>query len=177
MTDSLYKIQGEYAAFEQLLELIYENPDKPTTEDDERMLVAWLSEIQARLADKLNGVAQWRAGRLGLIEARKAQISALKEMNDRDEARIDRVKELVLMTLKGAGLKKVETPTAVFTVTKEGGIKALVIAEGTKLPDEYLVTKTVVEVDKPRLRIHIENGVVVDGVTLIDKKDTLRIKQ
>jgi hypothetical protein len=173
---SLYSINAELADFEQVLADIYDNPDKPTTPEDEVALGEWLESINGKLVDKLAAVAKWRAHRLALVEARKVEIDKLRELNGRDGERIEAVKRLVLEVMQRIGHKKIETPVAVFSIAKEGGEKALIIDADAKLPDDCYETKTVVEVDKKRLRIYLEAGQEIAGARLKPKSETLRIK-
>lgn len=84
---------------------------------------------------------------------RKACERATEALNDRLKA-----------VMRFLDLKTVEGQVAKFTLSKMS-IQKLVIEEG-KIPPDYYIAVTKMELDKDRIRAELENNVLIDGASL-----------
>ncbi len=72
------------------------------------------------------------------------------------------------MNLQEAGYNKFETSRVVLSFRTS---KAIEIAEGTELDDEFLTVKVTKEANKKALKEAIETGFEIEGVKLVEKKN------
>lgn len=102
------------------------------------------------------------------VEGLKAEEKKLAERRKVKENQIERLKNYLSMNLQEAGYTKFETSRVVLSFRTS---KAIEIAEGTELDDEFLTVKVTKEANKKALKEAIETGFEIEGVKLVEKKN------
>ena len=102
------------------------------------------------------------------VEGLKAEEKKLAERRKVKENQIERLKAYLSMNLQEAGYTKFETSRVVLSFRTS---KAIEIAEGTELDDEFLTVKVTKEANKKALKEAIETGFEIEGVKLVEKKN------
>lgn len=102
-----------------------------------------------------------------------AEIKRLQQRKKSIEINMENLKSLLMWTLQKAGISKLKTPksTFYFATSKSLNISSAVDIES--LPGEYIQIEY--KADKKALKEAVENGVIIDGVT-IEENESLRIR-
>lgn len=102
------------------------------------------------------------------VDALKLEEKKLAERRKVKENQIERLKNYLSMNLQEAGYNKFETSRVVLSFRTS---KAIEIAEGTELDEEFLTVKVTKEANKKALKEAIETGFEIEGVKLVEKKN------
>ena len=165
---SLFELSSNVAALEAALE----------NETDPAALQALVDELVAN-REGLNQKVENYAGFIGelqaVADARAAEAKRVGELAKQAANKVARLKEALREGLLRVGARRVSTTRYDVRVQKAGGKAPLVIDE-SRLTDEWVITKTVVEPDKEKIRAALEAGEVLDFAELRERADVLLIK-
>jgi len=149
----LYSLVEQYRVLERL----------DIEEIDDESLTATLASLQGEIKEKVVNCALY----IRNIETFAASVEAAaiamalraKKLNDRAE----KIRAYLLAQMKGASILKVPTPEIIVSRRKNPGV--LMIREGAKIPDEYMVTPDPPKPypDKTKIRADLKQGVVIEG--------------
>lgn len=169
---TLYDITSDMRAIDQLLD------ECGGDVSDERVLQAienWIAELDTNLRDKVEGYAAYITELLAKATARRAESRRLADLAKANENAAKRLKERLLWALEERGIDKVETPLYVVSVAKNGGKAPLDIqVPAEQLPMEY--QKVEYSPAKDSIRNALEQGIEIDGCTLMERGTSLRIR-
>lgn len=122
------------------------------------------NELQQSRDTKIEGLALWIKNLVASAKAFKEEKDAFASRQKAAENKAERLKQFLSDNLGGS---KFETPKVKVSFRKS---KTINIAEGAKIPDEYLKVKAP-DIDKSGLKEAIKNGAVIDGVELVEKQN------
>lgn len=101
------------------------------------------------------------------------EIKRLQQRKKSIETNMENLKSLLMWTLQRAGIHKLKTPKSTFYFASSKSLNISSDVDIESLPGEYIQIEY--KADKKALKEAVENGVVIDGVT-IEEKETLRIR-
>lgn len=141
------------------------DPETGLLNDDD--LLAFDELVKSDIAPKMDKI-QW------VIKHKESMINMLKEQKNNLADRIKQletdVERLEKRILFGLSLisenNKYETDSFKYSTRKS---KSVEIADNAVLPQEYMQEKVTYTPDKKLLKEHLEQGVVIDGVALVEK--------
>jgi len=102
-----------------------------------------------------------------------AEIKRLQQRKKSIDNNTDNLKSLLMWTMQKAGVPKLKTPKATFYFATSKSLQISDEVQLSSLPSEYVQIEY--KADKKALKEAVENGVVIDGVT-ITENETLRIR-
>lgn len=153
----LFELTEQY---QKLLSMVDDECDIQAIQDT-------LEGIEGMIADKAESIAK-------LMKSIEADEQAIKAEEDRLKARREAltnkrlsIKEYLQNQLISAGIDKVKG--TMFTVSIQNNPPSVQIAEGTKVPDKYLIPQEA-KVDKRALLDDLKAGAVYEGIGMIQTK-------
>ncbi len=118
---------------------------------------------------KLENTGCYIKNLLSDIDQLKAEEKSLKERRQTKEKKVERLKAYLANSMFLFGDRKFETPRVALSFRKS---KQVEIAEGAKIPQEYMTIKVEENPNKTKLKDAIlKQGVVIDGVQVIEKEN------
>ena len=166
----LYEITGELLALQELLE----NPL-----DDEDVLKDTLDAVQGEYEFKLESYCKVIKNLEADIVGIKAEVDRLSGKRKVLENNIDRLKKAMFESMKATNTPKVKGQLFTVAIQKNGGVIPINYDKNDKnitanLPDHLVnIVKTP---NLEAIRELLEAGKVVDGFTLGERGESLRIK-
>ena len=166
----LYEITGELLALQELLE----NPL-----DDEDVLKDTLEAVQGEYEFKLESYCKVIKNLEADIVGIKAEVDRLSGKRKVLENNIDRLKKAMFESMKATNTPKVKGQLFTVAIQKNGGVIPINYDKNDKnitanLPDHLVnIVKTP---NLEAIRELLEAGKVVDGFTLGERGESLRIK-
>lgn len=158
---ALYTLTGQYARLMELAE---------AGEDVSVELDQLHDEIDAKGAALCKVIANLSADAASF----RAEEERLGARRYAAENQVARLREYIRSHMQAAGITKIKGPQ--FTITLSGGQERVVITDESKLPPEYVRTKTTSEPDKKAiLAAYKADGTLPSGVE-IHETTTLRIR-
>lgn len=106
------------------------------------------------------------------VDALGSRLVALATRRDRAKRRAETYRGLLLTVMEAAGVTKWKH--AEFTVSVSAGRPGVIVTDETALPDECF--RTVRELDKPKLKQLLSEGVPIAGAELANGMPTLTIR-
>ena len=166
----LYEITGELLALQELLE----NPL-----DDEDVLKDTLEAVQGEYEFKLESYCKVIKNLEADIVGIKAEVDRLSGKRKVLENNIDRLKKAMFESMKATNTPKVKGQLFTVAIQKNGGVIPINYDKNDKNITANLPDHLVNIVETPNLeaiRELLEAGKVVDGFTLGERGESLRIK-
>ena len=166
----LYEITGELLALQELLE----NPL-----DDEDVLKDTLEAVQGEYEIKLETYCKVIKNLEADIVGIKAEVDRLSGKRKVLENNIDRLKKAMFESMKATNTPKVKGQLFTVAIQKNGGVIPINYDKNDKNITANLPDQLVNIVETPNLeaiRELLEAGKVVDGFTLGERGESLRIK-
>ena len=166
----LYEITGELLALQELLE----NPL-----DDEDVLKDTLEAVQGEYEIKLEAYCKVIKNLEADMEALKNEAKRLTDKRKVLENNIDRLKKAMFESMKATNTPKVKGQLFTVAIQKNGGVIPINYDKNDKnitanLPDHLVnIVKTP---NLEAIRELLEAGKVVDGFTLGERGESIRIK-
>lgn len=151
------EIQKVLDAFEQGIE---EAINEETGEV--KSLADYLDELQMSREAKIKNLALYIKNTDAYIDGLKKEKKRIMDELAHQEKKIDGAKEYLRLVTEGKAVKDPQ-----FTISYRKS-KAVEIAEGAVIPEEYLVPQEP-KVSKTELRKAIESGTVIDGVSIVER--------
>lgn len=99
------------------------------------------------------------------VEARKAEIKRLTELNKADEKKKEHLKETLSTSMVLTGHERVDTPLFKVSFRKSQAVEV----DETVLPESYKVATW--KPDKKRLKEDLKNGLEIIGASLVERKN------
>lgn len=144
------------------------------SEEASATLDAWDAEFKKK-ADAYAYVIDIKTADANFL---KNEIDRLKKRLARETNTIEWLRSRIMVTMKRLGIQKLATSLHNFTIARNGGLAPMTIAvEPSKLPAKYVREIPVItfDVDKALLRKDLEMGIKIEGVTLGERGENLRI--
>jgi hypothetical protein len=167
---SLYAIKTELTT---LLDAADGGLDSPEAQ-------AALAEHAAALVEAFDDKADDYAALIRSCEARatarREEVKRMAALADADEALADRLRATLLTAMQETNRTKVDTARFKIAVRRNGGKVPVEVPDPTALPDEYLIPKVTMTVDRDALRTALEAGTEVPGASLGERGWRLDLK-
>lgn len=162
---ALYELTKELKECEQLL---------LAGELTEEMLADTLNALSSEFKSKAVNVGLFIKSVEQMSEACKNEQARLKDRQLSFDKKAEQMKAYLLENLLATGETKITDP--LLTISTRKPAKACRIDDENKVPDSYVKTNTVISIDKRKLIIDLKNGEEIEGVSLVDGKQSITIK-
>lgn len=154
MTKSLYAIVGQFLE-------IYNMELDEETKLDTLDSIDWETEYETKVENYIKVMKNIDAD----VEARKAEIKRLTELNKADEKKKDHLKDTLSASMNMTGHERVDTPLFKVSFRKSQAVEV----DETVLPEAYKVATW--KPDKERLKEDLKNGLEIIGASLVERKN------
>lgn len=173
---TFFEIGAEISALHQLL---IECGGELTDDQAEAAIDQWLTENEASVERKLNGVG-WSVREFeAKADVREQAAKALLASAAADRNTAKRMKERTKLFLEMYGYKRFETEHFKFTIATNGGVLPLVLPEAwerdaAEAPEAF--QRRVIQLDTAAIREAIRNDEETHGACLGERGNHLRIR-
>lgn len=165
----LYEITGDILTLQELLE----------SDTDDQCLQDTLEAVQGEYEFKIEAYCKVIRNLESQRDAHKVEADRHNDISKSLDKNIERLKKAMFDSMKATNTAKVKGQLFTVSIQKNGGKTPVDYDKDNKnitlnLPDEYVVVT-----EKPNLdviRAALESGVKVDGFTLGERGESLRIK-
>ena len=151
---TLYELTGQFL---DIYNLELDEETKLDTLDS----IAWNSDYENKVENYIKVIKNIESD----VEARKAEIKRLTELNKADERKNDRLKEILKESMNLTGHERVDTPLFKVSFRKSQAVEV----DETALPEAYKVATW--KPDKKRLKEDLKNGLEIIGASLVERKN------
>lgn len=151
---TLYELTGQYLE-------IYNMELDEETKLDTLDSIDWETEYETKVENYIKVMKNIDAD----VEARKAEIKRLTELNKADEKKKDHLKDTLLASMNMTGHERVDTPLFKVSFRKSQAVEV----DETVLPEAYKVATW--KPDKKRLKEDLKNGLEIIGASLVERKN------
>ncbi len=151
---TLYELTGQFLD-------IYNLELDEETKLDTLESIDWNSDYENKVENYIKVMKNLEAD----IEARKAEIKRLTELNKADEKKKDHLKETLSASMQLTGHERVDTPLFKVSFRKSQAVEV----DETVLPEAYKVATW--KADKKRLKEDLKNGFEILGAELVERKN------
>ena len=160
---NLYEIEKEYKVLCESAENIYQNGTKEEIESFESNLILNHENFNNKALNytKLLKILESN------INAIDNEINRLEEIKKTKEKTFKLLKDKLSNSMQTFGILELDFNIFKLNFRKS---KSIEIIDNTLIPDNFLVTKTTKTPDKIALKKAIEQGEIIEGVELIEKK-------
>jgi len=141
--------------------------------DDMATITELYNQLEEDLEKKADSVRIVLAKLKSDTEFLAAEIKRLQQRKKSIENNADNLKSLLMWTLQKAGIPKLKTAKATFYFATSKSLQISDEVQLSSLPSEYVQIEY--KADKKALKEAVENGVVIDGVSIAEN-ETLRIR-
>lgn len=160
---NLYELNSEW-------EYIYRLLDEENIDEDE--VFAALERVEGDIKQKAVGYGKLiknLEGQAAALDVEKKRIDSRKKAC---ENAVSRLRSNLCAVMKNLGLTSI--PTDLFSFKIQKNPPAVDIAEGTQLPEEYLIPQEP-KIDKAAIKEDLKLGVIIEGCKLV-QTESLRIR-
>lgn len=147
--------------------------DSPEAEEAFREHAAALAEAFDSKADGYASLIQECEAR---TESRRGEAKRLLSLADSDEALASRLREALRQAMESTGRTRVDTDRFRLSVRQNGGKIPVFITDESAIPQEYLLPRMTMQVDKDAIRTALEKGDTVAGAVLGQRGSRLDIR-
>ena len=151
---TLYELTGQYLE-------IYNMELDEETKLDTLDSIDWETEYETKVENYIKVMKNIDAD----VEARKAEIKRLTELNKADEKKKDHLKDTLSASMSLTGHERVDTPLFKVSFRKSQAVEV----DETVLPEAYKVATW--KPDKKRLKEDLKNGLEIIGASLVERKN------
>ncbi len=151
---SLYELTGQYLE-------IYNMELDEETKLDTLDSIDWETEYETKVENYIKVMKNIDAD----VEARKAEIKRLMELNKADEKKKEHLKDTLSTSMNMTGHERVDTPLFKVSFRKSQAVEV----DETVLPEAYKVATW--KPDKKRLKEDLKNGLEIIGASLVERKN------
>lgn len=151
---TLYELTGQFL---DIYNLELDEETKLDTLDS----IDWQTDYEEKVENYIKVMKNLEAD----IEARKAEIKRLTELNKADEKKKDHLKETLSTSMQLTGHERVDTPLFKVSFRKSQAVEV----DETVLPESYKVATW--KPDKKRLKEDLKNGLEIVGASLVERKN------
>ena len=160
---TLYELTDDYMEVASMID----DPDV-----DPQTIADTLESIGGEIEDKAENYAKVIANATAEADGLAKEIERLARRKKAIETNARRVKDTLQNAMVVTGKTKFKTPLFSFGIQKNPA--SLEIAEGTTIPERYLIPQEP-KVDKAAIKAALKDGEVIDGCTLV-QGESLRIR-
>lgn len=160
---TLYELTDDYMEVASMID----DPDM-----DPQTIADTLESIGGEIEDKAENYAKVIANATAEADGLAKEIERLTRRKKAIETNARRVKDTLQNAMVITGKTKFKTPLFSFGIQKNPA--SLEIAEGTTIPERYLIPQEP-KVDKAAIKAALKDGEVIDGCTLV-QGESLRIR-
>ena len=160
---TLYELTDDYMEVASMID----DPDM-----DPQTITDTLESIGGEIEDKAENYAKVIANATAEADGLAKEIERLTRRKKAIETNARRVKDTLQNAMVITGKTKFKTPLFSFGIQKNPA--SLEIAEGTTIPERYLIPQEP-KVDKAAIKAALKDGEVIDGCTLV-QGESLRIR-
>lgn len=151
---TLYELTGQYLE-------IYNMELDEETKLDTLDSIEWETEYETKVENYIKVMKNIDAD----VEARKAEIKRLTELNKADEKKKEYLKDTLSASMNMTGHERVDTPLFKVSFRKSQAVEV----DETVLPEAYKVATW--KPDKKRLKEDLKNGLEIIGASLVERKN------
>lgn len=174
MNKTLFDLSDEIL---QLDEKLSEIPEDDIEAQEAVLREYAVSSLQEDIYVKLNGYAKYIRELESRSDIRKNEAKRLLVRSKVDDNRATRLKDMLRWFFRFHDLKTYETELYRISLCNNGGILPLEITIPVdRLPSEYLKQEFSWAVDNDLLRADLEAGVEIEGVHILERGQSIRIK-
>ncbi len=141
--------------------------------DDVETLTELYNQLETELEHKADSVRVVLSKLKSDSEYLADEVKRLQQRKKSIDTNIDNLKGLLMWTFLKAGVDKLKAPKATFYFANSKSLKIDSAIDISSLPKEYYTVEY--KADKKALKEAVENGVVVDGIS-IEENTSLRIR-
>lgn len=163
----LYEIAQEYqSVFEALTE---------SGQFDLAIIEDTLSPITKSFEDKAKNVVAYINNLNSSIESLKEHEKNIISRRKSYENEVEKYRNYIKINMMKCKMKSLKCP--LFDITIKNTTPSLVIEDELSLPTEYIKTRTIIEVDKARLKSDLNDGLILTGAYIVQNNSlTIKIK-
>ena len=151
---TLYELTGQFL---DIYNLELDEETKLDTLDS----IDWETEYETKVENYIKVMKNIEAD----VEARKAEIKRLTELNKADEKKKDHLKDTLSASMILTGHERVDTPLFKVSFRKSEAVEV----DDLLLPENYKVATY--KPDKKRLKEDLKNGLEILGAELVERKN------
>lgn len=151
---TLYELTGQFLD-------IYNMDLDDETKADTLESIDWNSDYEEKVENYIKVIKNIESD----VEARKAEIKRLTELNKADEKKKDHLKETLSTSMQLTGHERVDTPLFKVSFRKSQAVEV----DELVLPESYKVATW--KPDKKRLKEDLKNGLEIVGASLVERKN------
>lgn len=151
---TLYELTGQFL---DIYNLELDEETKLDTLDS----IDWNSDYENKVENYIKVIKNIESD----VEARKAEIKRLTELNKADEKKKDHLKETLSTSMQLTGHERVDTPLFKVSFRKSQAVEV----DELVLPESYKVATW--KPDKKRLKEDLKNGLEIVGASLVERKN------
>lgn len=151
---TLYELTGQFL---DIYNLELDEETKLDTLDS----IDWETEYETKVENYIKVMKNIDAD----VEARKAEIKRLTELNKADEKKKDHLKDTLSASMMLTGHERVDTPLFKVSFRKSQAVEV----DEAVLPEAYKVATW--KADKKRLKEDLKNGLEIIGASLVERKN------
>ncbi len=151
---TLYELTGQFLD-------IYNLELDEETKLDTLESIDWNSDYEEKVENYIKVIKNIESD----VEARKAEIKRLTELNKADEKKKDHLKETLSTSMQLTGHERVDTPLFKVSFRKSQAVEV----DELVLPESYKVATW--KPDKKRLKEDLKNGLEIVGASLVERKN------
>ena len=151
---TLYELTGQFL---DIYNLELDEETKLDTLDS----IDWQTDYEEKVENYIKVIKNIESD----VEARKAEIKRLTELNKADEKKKDHLKETLSTSMQLTGHERVDTPLFKVSFRKSQAVEV----DETVLPESYKVATW--KPDKKQLKEDLKNGLEIIGATLVERKN------
>ena len=147
--------------------------DVASDSNDVETLTELYNSLETKLEDKADSTRVILSRLKSDSDFLTDEIKRLQQRKKSIETNMDNLKSLLMWTFQKTGIDKLKTAKATFYFASSKSLSISDNVDISKLPSEYVQVEH--KANKKALKEAIENGVVLDGVTIIEN-ESLRIR-
>ena len=151
---TLYELTGQFLD-------IYNMELDEETKLDTLDSIDWQTDYEEKVENYIKVIKNIESD----VEARKAEIKRLTELNKADEKKKDHLKETLSTSMQLTGHERVDTPLFKVSFRKSQAVEV----DELVLPESYKVATW--KPDKKRLKEDLKNGLEIVGASLVERKN------
>ena len=151
---TLYELTGQFL---DIYNLELDEETKLDTLDS----IDWQTDYEEKVENYIKVIKNIESD----VEARKAEIKRLTELNKADEKKKEHLKETLSTSMQLTGHERVDTPLFKVSFRKSQAVEV----DELVLPESYKVATW--KPDKKRLKEDLKNGLEIIGASLVERKN------
>jgi hypothetical protein len=151
---TLYELTGQFL---DIYNLELDEETKLDTLDS----IDWQTDYEEKVENYIKVIKNIESD----VEARKAEIKRLTELNKADEKKKEHLKETLSASMQLTGHERVDTPLFKVSFRKSQAVEV----DELVLPESYKVATW--KPDKKRLKEDLKNGLEIVGASLVERKN------